>query len=380
MNNFRAAVHRLKFWTCKQALPLWATKGIDPAGGFWESLTLEATPVKESLRRVRVQARMTYVYAHAAHLGWYKDAKQASDHGWAYLTQQGMQGGEKGCAHLLNPDGSLHDGLRDTYAQAFFILASAWRWRAFKDETALCILKETMDFLQQDLKAPNGGWLEGAPASLPRRQNAHMHLFESFLAAYEATGINDYLDLAMSVFDLFEKYFFDHKTHIVHEYFDQNWQVAPQSQEAIEPGHMFEWCWLLFWFGQYYPEKSTDYAEKLFSKARQIGINSTTGLVVNKATADGRLIDSQSRLWPQTEFIKASTALMRLGHAGIEHDASKMIDLVCKYYLNTPTDGGWHDLRENDGGLINTPMSASTFYHLIGAAVEADSAIDSKQL
>ena len=376
MNNFRAAVQRLKSWTCEQALPLWAVKGTDPVGGFWESLTLEATPVRESLRRVRVQARMTYVYAHAAHVGWYKEAQKTSTHGWIYLTHQGMQGGKKGCAHLLNPDGSLHDGLRDTYAQAFLILASAWRWRAFKDEAALRILKETVDFLQQDLKAQNGGWLEGAPASLPRRQNAHMHLFEAFLAAYEATGENGYLDLAASIFDLFEQYFFDHKTHIVHEYFDQNWKIAPQSQEAIEPGHMFEWCWLLDWFGQYYPEKAAGYAKKLFSKAQQIGINPATGLVVNKATADGRLIDKQSRLWPQTEFIKASTALMRLGHEGIDHKLSKMIDLIFKYYLNTPIEGGWYDLREHDGSLISTPMSASTFYHLIGAAIEVDSAKD----
>jgi mannose/cellobiose epimerase-like protein (N-acyl-D-glucosamine 2-epimerase family) len=375
MNKLHLANQRLKFWVQKEALPLWATCGTDPKGGFWESLNLDATPAADSLRRVRIQARQTYVYAHASHLGWYEGAAKASNHGWAYLTQQGMQGGDKGCAHLLNPDGSLHDGSRDTYAQAFLILASAWRWRAFKDEAALRILEETMGFLQQDLRAHNGGWLEGAPASLPRRQNAHMHLFEAFLAAYEATENETYLNLAASVFDLFERHFFDHETEILHEYFTQDWQVAPQSEEAIEPGHMFEWCWLLYWFEKYQPGKAAHYAEKLFRKARQIGFNQGTGLIVNKATTEGRITDNQSRLWPQAEFIKASISRFSHGHDNADIDATQMIDLIFQYYLNTPTIGGWHDLRDTEGTLISATMPASTFYHLFGTVAVVDSVL-----
>jgi mannose/cellobiose epimerase-like protein (N-acyl-D-glucosamine 2-epimerase family) len=376
MQKLHASNQRLKSWIKEQALPLWATRGIDPMGGFWESLALDATPVTDSLRRVRVQARLTHTYAHAAYLGWYKGAHQASDHGWAYLTQQGMQGGARGCAHLLNPDGSLHNGLRDTYAQAFLILASAWRWRAFKDEGALKTIGLTVDFLQQELKAESGGWLEGLPSSLPRRQNPHMHLFEAFLTVYEATDDKVYLDLASSIFNLFEQYFFDHETEILHEYFTQDWQIEPLSKEAIEPGHMFEWCWLLYWFEKHQPGKAALYAEKLFRKAHQIGINPATGLVVNKVTIDGRMTDNQSRLWPQTEFVKASMARMRLGHGSADEDGTQMIDLIFKYYLGTPIAGGWHDLRDNDGALINTPMSSSTFYHLIGMAVEVDRTIN----
>ena len=372
MRSIDEARTRLKSWLQESALPMWASHGQDPGGGYWENLHLDGSPDADSPRRVRVQARLAYVYAHAAHLGWYKDAQKASDHAWHYLATKGLQGGTKGCAHLLNPDGSLHDGMRDTYAQAFLVLACAWRWRAFKDRQALILLEDTVAFLQSALRAPNGGWLEGLPPTLPRRQNAHMHLFEAFLAAYEATKDNDYLDLATSIFDLFEQYFFDHKTHIIHEYFDQDWHISPQSEEAIEPGHMFEWCWLLHWFAEHHPGKATHYAEKLFRKARQIGLNPKTGLVVNRATAKGKITDGQSRLWPQAEFIKACAARMQQGHSNAGGDASRMIDLVFEYYLGTPTAGGWHDLRGANGALRSTTMPASTFYHIFGMIAETE--------
>ena len=42
------------------------------------------------------------------------------------------------------------------------------------------------------LGADNGGYYEGHPLGDPRnalrRQNPHMHLFESFMALYDATG------------------------------------------------------------------------------------------------------------------------------------------------------------------------------------------------
>ena len=56
---------------CKTALAYWAQNGCDPRGGAYEHLFMDGTPDADHLRRVRVQARYVYVYAHAAHLGWY---------------------------------------------------------------------------------------------------------------------------------------------------------------------------------------------------------------------------------------------------------------------------------------------------------------------
>ena len=368
MSTFEAAANRLTDWLRQEALPFWASSGADPKGGFWESLNLDGSPIRNSPRRVRVQARMCYVYAHAAYLDWFDGARAASDHGWHYLTTKGLQGGEAGCAHLLNPDGSVQDPMRDTYAQAFLILACAWRWRAFKDESALRLLRQTVDFLDHKLRAQNGGWLEGAPPHLPRRQNSHMHLFEAFLTAYEATDDDIYLERAGIIFDLFKKHFFDRDSHIIHEYFDENWSLVSQSHEAIEPGHMFEWSWILNWYARYCPGNASKYAVKLFRKALIIGPSVQTGLIVNKVCADGTISDGQSRLWPQTEYIKAASALHAFGDANLGEKANQMVDRLFCYFFDTPKSGGWHDLRHASGQIASDIMPTSTFYHIFGAS------------
>ena len=47
---------RLKTWATEAAYPLWWDKGADPAGGFFEKLSLEGEPV-QGPRRGRVLPR-----------------------------------------------------------------------------------------------------------------------------------------------------------------------------------------------------------------------------------------------------------------------------------------------------------------------------------
>ena len=44
-----------------------------------------------------------------------------------------------------------------------------------------------LSFLDAKLRSPHGGFIEGLPVSFPRRQNPQMHLFEAFIAAFDAT-------------------------------------------------------------------------------------------------------------------------------------------------------------------------------------------------
>ncbi|PHR56641.1 MAG: hypothetical protein COA43_13535 [Robiginitomaculum sp.] len=378
MDNLREQGTRLVTWCKEQALPFWAKNGVDPQGGFYEDLAMDGRPNVNSFRRVRVQARQCYVYAHAAHLGWFHDARNVNDHGWRYLTTKGMQGGDNivdgfaGCAHLLNPDGSVNDISRDTYAQAFLLLAASWRYRAFGDVQGLQYLRETTQFLSTYLKADNAGWLEGIPASFPRRQNPHMHLFEAFLTAYEATSDSYYLQLTDHIFSMFENIFFHEKTDALLEFFDMDWMPDEKVGHLTEPGHMMEWCWLLHWYARVSGKTVTPLAEKMFQTGVKFGVNMQTGLIINEIQITGEVTKPESRLWPQTEFIKANIARARHGDNGADILAARMIDKLFSYYLDVPSNGGWHDQMSHEGAVIGDVMSSSTFYHIFCAAVEVD--------
>lgn len=377
---------RLENWCRNDALPYWEANGLDPTGGGYERLHLNGQPDRECPRRVRVQARQAYVYAHAAKLGWHANAKAVSDHYWEQLTGRGLQGGSaivgegfKGCAHLLNPDHSLNDGFRDTYAQAFLILAGAWRYMAFKDSAALIIAKQTVGFLDNYAKSDNLGWHEGVPATLPRRQNPHMHLFEAFMALYDATDEQKYLDKAGEIYTLFQRHFFNRFDEGIREYFHQDWTPTSNNGGPFEPGHMMEWCWLV---REYEARSGVDvgrYADALYTTGMALGFHKKLGLIQDVVVLHGDIPAPTFRTWPQMEFIKASIAQARTGHKRALNHAKHTIEQTFALYLNIEQKGGWRDKLNERGAQISQHMPASTFYHLMCAASVASEFADQQE-
>jgi mannose/cellobiose epimerase-like protein (N-acyl-D-glucosamine 2-epimerase family) len=380
MSQLNEQSEKFQHWCSAFALPLWAKNAFDINGGFHEQLNLDGTPDLLHSRRVRVQARTAYVYAHAHDKKWYNDATIPANHAWNYVMSNGLQGGEcilgdnfKGCAHLLNADGTLLDGYRDTYAQAFIMLAAAWRYQAFGDKRALQIADETLDFLDTHLKADNGGWYEGLPQlssqAVPRRQNPHMHLFEALLALFEVTKNEKYMARAHSIFGLFEAHFFHKELGVVLEFFDNDWSLY-DGVGAIEPGHMMEWCWLLRYYEKLSGKNVSQYADRLFDNALKYGLNSELGLICDTVNIAQANTEPSYRTWPQTEYIKASVAQARAGREGMEGRAANAITSLFKYYLDTQIKGGWIDQVDVSGRAITNVMPTSTFYHLFCAASE----------
>ncbi len=380
MTQLTKQSEKFQNWCRVYALPLWANNALDENGGFHEQLNLDGTPDLLHSRRVRVQARTAYVYAHAHAQKWYDGAQIPADHAWNYVMTNGLQGGIfipgggfKGCAHLLNADGTLLDRHRDTYAQAFILLAAAWRYKAFDDINALEKADETLSFLDRHLKAENGGWYEGLShislQTLPRRQNPHMHIFEALLALFEVTKNEKYLGRAEEIFHLFETHFFHKKLGVVLEFFNNDWSLY-DGIGTIEPGHMMEWVWLLRYYEKLSGKNVSLYADKLFKNALKYGLNEDLGLISDTAYTDRETPNPTYRTWPQTEYIKASIAQARAGRDGMEDHAKNAIKSLFQYYLDVQVKGGWIDQVDTHGKAITNVMPTSTFYHLFCAASE----------
>ncbi len=73
--------------------------------------------------------------------------------------------------HILAPDGSVLNPLRDTYDHAFVLLAMTTVYQLDRDARVRAEIDELMQFIDTQLRSPDGGYLEGVPASMPRRQN-----------------------------------------------------------------------------------------------------------------------------------------------------------------------------------------------------------------
>jgi mannose/cellobiose epimerase-like protein (N-acyl-D-glucosamine 2-epimerase family) len=105
------------------SLPLWSGEGWDSAtGGFVEKLDIEGRADRAAPRRVRLQARQIYCFAKAADLGWYPQGREIAMKGLEYLLAKAKSpDGRPGYVHLLDPDGSTINAMRDTYDHAFVL-------------------------------------------------------------------------------------------------------------------------------------------------------------------------------------------------------------------------------------------------------------------
>lgn len=356
----------IRTWIEKQALPLWADVGVDRThGGFVERLTLSGQPAADDYKRMRVQARQIFVYSHAAVHGWSGPALATARHGYDFLTRHFWHP-DGGWIFSTRRDGTALDNVRDAYEQAFALYGLAWYYRASGDSAALGWAERTLAFMDGQLADQvNGGYREAIPDKLPRRQNPHMHLLEACLALHDATGEAAYLDRARRLVALLQTHFLRADSGTLGEYFTADWQpAAGAAGDQVEPGHHFEWVWLLHGFGRASGDDVTAEADTLYRFAEACGTDPADGLAYDGVRHDGTVTDPNKRLWPQTEAIKAQVARYEATADPITTARLRLIvDAVFARYLGVGP-GYWVDQTDRGGTAIVEYAPASTFYHL----------------
>jgi mannose/cellobiose epimerase-like protein (N-acyl-D-glucosamine 2-epimerase family) len=354
-----------KIWLFDVAFPLWAGRGFDSQTGlFQEKLDASLHP-SPGPRRVRVQARQTYVFALAGRLGWTGPWRERVEAGFATLN--GPARGDAGAVgHLLDARGRLMDARRDLYDQAFALFACAHA--ASVVPLAQKRAQEIADFIDKNWKSPCGGYLEGeVEPPLPRRQNPHMHLLEAALAMHAATAAPRWRSLGEQMMHLFAAHFYDPAAGVLREFFDAELKPAPgDAGDILEPGHHFEWCWLLARWADSSGADTGAAAERLYAFARTHGI-AAHGAAMDEIVVNGGARMSTARLWPQTEWLKA--ALVRYEQGGDADDIAIAHDVLTRY-LDQPAPGLWRDRMREDGAFIDEPAPASSFYHIVLALAE----------
>ncbi len=358
-------------WLFEAALPLWWHEGFDRSSGvFHERIGLDGRAVASLPRRSRVQARQTFVYAMAGRLGWPGPWEEAVRAGVAVLTSKCI-GPDGAPVLLLAPDGSVADARTDLYDAAFLIFALAHASMALRDGGAAAREGErVLRWVQSHWSNEHGGYDEGElVAPLPRRQNPHMHMLEALLALHEATGKPAFADEARVLGQLFERRFA--AGGVLREYFGATWEAAPGDEGRVtEPGHQFEWCWLLHQLQRRAGHDALAAARAVRLHGEVYGV-AEDGTVLDEVWAEGGPKTRSSRLWPYTERLKAALACFERG--GSTRDAAcaaQAYDGLMGYCRGLPVAGTWRDRKRPDGGFVEEASPASSFYHITLALSE----------
>jgi len=376
-------------WLTDHAWPLWLAHGIDwRRRAFHEHLDSASLQCTAPFRRLRVAARQTYVFAKAARQD-VPHAKEAVALGLDFL-QGPARLPDGGFAWRFDLDNRPIDLTRDLYDHAFVLLAFAAASDAVGADRVRADAVALIEHIAARFIHPAGGYRESIPPPpypLPsrggglgraagegregvRRQNPHMHLFEALLAASDAFGGKRFFDCASRLAALFVACLFQAREGALPECFDE--ALAPDREGGrfvAEPGHHYEWVWLLHWYeataaamGAPAAPELKAAADSLFEFAERYGVDPSSGLVVNGLRSDGTVSDGGFRLWPQTERLKA-VARRRPDRVRAAHHAIER-------HLAGARPGLWIERMDAAGGPIAEPAPATSLYHLTAALTD----------
>lgn len=345
-------------WMRLDALPLWGTVGVDEDGGFREAIGRDGTPLAD-FRRARVQTRQAWVYATAGQAGWRGP--------WRRLAGEAL---DRFQATNRRPDGlyrtrvsGVGEVLDDTaslYDQAFALLAFAAAAEAGLEPATVTGRAHALREALAGLALPSGGWREDA--GHPHQANAHMHLLEACLAweALEPAGV--WTRMADEVVGLARRHFIDPEGGFLREFFEPDWSpAAGEAGRLVEPGHQFEWAWLLTRWGRARGDAWAETAALRLYEAGVRGIDAAGGVAIDELDDALNVRSARARLWPQTERLKAA---LILGDRVAASHADQALKGLQRYL---EPSGLWRDKLEPDGRFVEEPAPASSLYHIAAA-------------
>ena len=354
----RALADTTTGWLYDKAIPLWLEHGVDRRrGGPYDALDPQSLDNRADFKRLRVTTRQIYVFVEAA-LHGVAGARAAVDDALDFLRTK-LRHPAGGFAGRCDLDGIIVDETRDLYDLAFtlFALAHGYRLtaaRELKDEAlALAI------FVQAEMRHPSGGYVEALPSRLPRRQNPHMHLLEAVLACAEHMPHPLFDALCDELGDLAAGRFIDAEAGLLFEYYDDGLIPARTNGRAlVEPGHHFEWAWLLAEFDRV-RGRHIEGGACLAGFALRHGLDRETGFLHGELFDDGTVATASVRLWPHCEWLKAMLVL--------EGDVRPPLAALARF-LDTPVVGLWHEWWDADARAFRqNAVPASSLYHITSA-------------
>ena len=350
-------------------VPKWYEAFRDPNGGFYERLGKGFKPVPTGQRRLVSQCRQLSIYSHTSLNGnkvFNGDLKKQFE----FIIARYFELSTGLWNFSLDENGQVKDKTCDLYALTFVIFACSHYYRASGDERAQETAGNVLRLIDARFRLKVGLAEALGPDSKPlpqiRRQNPHMHLLEACLFAHETWGGKPYEDMADEMVGLFQNVFFDSRRCALVEFFDDDLKPHPEKGDQLEPGHYFEWIWLLKKHAALKGDlKLHDpFCLQLLTWANKFGWDEKHGGIYDTVAPDGRIIATTKRIWPFCEALKANALMLESvpNRQVIKDRVTEMVRVFEGKYMQER--GFWTESLNRDLSQAADFMPATTPYHV----------------
>ena len=357
-----------------KTLPFLSEHGWDKKyGGLFETLDSQGKNGPEDFRRVMVHGRQLFVFSRWSGLTGDKTFERMANNIFAYLITNFWDVDHEGWYSRVTVDGKPLDLTKDLYAHAFVLFGLVHYAEYIGKRDAEPWIRKTIRVLQEHFLRSDGSYKEKMNRCFldktvnQRSQNPHMHLLEAALALSKCYEGNQYSSLVKSLLTLFCETFLDKKKLIIREYLNRNFNPNKEIGHIIEPGHHYEWAWLLNWTAETLDQPELkDLGARILSQSLEFGWDTEFEGVFDQINAkDVTILKSSKRLWPVLELIKALCVYpSELNFIYLRN----CLETVLEHYLKET--GTWVEHYTQNWQVLSDKMPVSSAYHLGMACLE----------
>ena len=342
-----------------------------------ERLLTDLSPAPLDYRRGMVVGRQLFYFSHAYRVTGDEAFCDCAHSLYEDLTGNFWDDVNGGWYFSLTADNGLSDATKDLYGHAFILFGLAHYLAIIGNDEALYWIRRTETVVWDRFELP-GGWL--APAATQEwalhgenlEQNPHMHLLEAYLSIYRTTQDEAFLDSASRIMSVYDEFLRTPDRSRVLEHLDENGQPSGEKGTLIQPGHLYEWYWLVCEYA--------DCAERTAIKSENAQLvvwgdshclDTEAGGMFDLVNSSATTLSDRKRIWPMTERIKALGTLLR--DMPNEHGQEKLVDAI-RFFLDhyCRPDGSWHEYLTRNLVPDSDFMPLSTPYHVAMAALEVE--------
>lgn len=337
-------------------VPLWQGPGWNAELALpYEALDAEHRPLPPQRYRAMACARQLYLFSSLIGEPAVPTAQDRAGALFRSLQRHFHDAEHGGWFYSIDAHGAPLDKRKDLYTHAFIIFACAHYWAKVREPRVESALNAALEVVAERFATDDGlyeasldrNWssLESGPL-----QNPLMHLAEAFLvtlAVRQDTAVQTALG---TLCDAMQRRFIDRQHGVMME------KPLGAVDNWFEPGHQFEWFFLLESSPLLKGTPLNASLERAFVYAEQVGVNPQTGTVSGMLDIDGNVRDGTQRIWAQAEYLRALT--LRPGSQAL---LDRQLNALQQRFLHT---GGWYECLDAAGTVSRRDMPSTTPYHL----------------
>lgn len=288
-------------------VPIWQGPGWNSDMALpYEALDAERQPLPPQRYRAMACARQLYLFASL--IGDVPAAEERAAALFRSLQRHFHDAEHGGWFYSIDAHGAPLDQRKDLYTHAFILFACAHYWAKVREPLVESVLNAALEVVAQRFATDDGLY----EASLDRDwsslksgplQNPLMHLAEAFLATLSVRDDAPVEAALNALCGAMQKHFIDPQHGVMME------KPLGAVDNWFEPGHQFEWFFLLESSALLRGSKLHASLIRAFPFTEQLGVNQQTGAVraMLDLELDGRPRDETQRIWAQAEYLRALT-------------------------------------------------------------------------